>query len=52
MLVGIATSIRKEKQLEKTNLYFFFTGMVYLLLKSDSKFLHEFSYLWTEAILE
>ncbi len=52
ILVGTVTSIRKVKQLEKTNLYFFFIGMVYLLLKSDSKFLHEFSYLWTDQKLE
>lgn len=39
----------KEKGLEETNLYFFFIGMVYLLLHSDSKFLYEFSYLWRQT---
>ncbi len=34
------------------NLYFLFLGMVYLYLNSDSSFLHEFAYLWTQANLD
>ena len=34
------------------NLYFLFLSMVYLYLNSDSSFLHEFAYLWTQANLD
>ena len=34
------------------NLYFLFIGMVYLYLNSDSSFLHEFAFLWTQANLD
>ena len=34
------------------NLYFLFLGMVYLYLNSDSSFLHEFAFLWTQSNLD
>jgi len=34
------------------NLYFLFLGMVYLYLNSDSSFLREFAFLWTQANLD
>ena len=34
------------------NLHFLFLGMVYLYLNSDSSFLHEFAFLWTQANLD
>ncbi len=34
------------------NLYFLFLGMVYLCLNSDSSFLREFAFLWTQANLD
>ena len=34
------------------NLYFLFLDMVYLYLNSDSSFLHEFAFLWTQANLD
>ncbi len=34
------------------NLYFLFLGMVYLYLNSESSFLHEFAFLWTQANLD
>lgn len=34
------------------NLYFLFLSMVYLYLNSDSSFLHEFAFLWTQANLD
>jgi len=34
------------------NLYFLFLSMVYLYLNSDSSFLHEFAFLWTQAKLD
>jgi len=49
MLVVNVRSIEKERGSEKTNLYFFFIGMVYLLLNSDSKYLYEFAFLLTQT---
>ncbi len=34
------------------NLHFLFLSMVYLYLNSDSSFLHEFAFLWTQAKLD
>ena len=34
------------------NLYFLFLSMVYLYLNTDSSFLHEFAFLWTQANLD
>jgi hypothetical protein len=34
------------------NHYFLFLSMVYLYLNSDSSFLHEFAFLWTQAKLD
>jgi len=34
------------------NLYFLFLGMVYIYLNSDSSFLREFAFLWTQANLD
>jgi len=34
------------------NLYFLFLGMVYLYLNTDSSFLGEFAFLWTQANLD
>ena len=34
------------------NLYFLFLSLVYLYLNSDSSFLHEFAFLWTQANLD
>jgi len=36
---------------EPKNLYYLFTSMVYLMLKSDSNFLYEFLFIWTIADL-
>jgi len=47
-----AITIEKEKETEKPNLYFLFIGMIYLELNSDSKFLHEYAYVWAKARLE
>lgn len=40
------------KSFRERNLYFLFLGMVYLYLNSDSSFLHEFAFLWTQANLD
>jgi len=34
---------------EPKNLYYLYTSMIYLMLKSDSNFLYEFSFLCTNA---
>ena len=41
-----------ENTIETTGEYYLFIARVYLLLNVDSKFLREFAYLWTNAILE
>ncbi len=43
--------LQTRKKTNSANLYFLFLGMVYLMLKSDSKFLQEFAFLWEESDL-
>ena len=43
--------LQTRKRPDSANLYFLFLGMVYLMLKSDSKFLQEFAFLWEESDL-
>ena len=34
---------------DSKNLYYLFNSMVYLMLKRDSNFLYEFSFIWAKA---
>jgi hypothetical protein len=43
--------LQTRNEPDSENLYFLFLGMVYLMLKSDSKFLQEFAFLWEESNL-
>ncbi len=40
-----------QVSVEPKNLYYLFTSMIYLMLKPDSNFLYEFSFIWTKADL-
>ncbi len=52
ILVEITKTNEEENETEKLNLYYLFMARIYLELHTDSKFLHEFAYLWTEARLK
>ena len=38
-----------KNSVDSKNLYYLFASMVYLMLKRDSNFLYEFSFIWTKA---
>jgi hypothetical protein len=41
--------LQTRKKPESLNLYYMFLGMVYLMLKPDSKYLQEFAFLWEKS---
>ena len=38
-----------KTSVDSKNLYYLFASMVYLMLKRDSNFLYEFSFIWAKA---